>query len=329
VKAFDYQRPDTLVAALGLLEGPRTVLLGGGTNLVDLMKIGVSAPDVLVDVSHLPLDTIDLAADGTLLIGGTARNSDLAADAGVRARFPVLAQALLAGASGQLRNAATTAGNLLQRTRCPYFMDATKPCNKREPGTGCPARDGVHRMHAVLGGSTNCIATHPSDMAVALAVLDAEVVVTGAGGERRLALDEFYPLPGDTPHIETTVQADEIITAVEVPALPNGARSAYRKVRDRAAFAFAVVSVAAALTVADGTVTDVRLGFGGAAPKPWRARTAEDALQGGPATRAAFSAAIDAELAAAETLPQNAFKIPLLRRLGTSVLAGLTGEESS
>ena len=329
MRSFDYQRPDSLDAALALLDGPRTVLLGGGTNLVDLMKIGVSAPDVLVDVSHLPLDAIEPADDGSLRIGGTARNSDLAAHPAVRSEFPVLAQALLAGASGQLRNAATTAGNLLQRTRCPYFMDATKPCNKREPGTGCPAREGVHRMHAVFGASDSCIATHPSDMAVALAVLDAEVVATGPDGERRLALDDFYALPGDTPHIETTLRPGEIITAVEVPALPAGARSAYRKVRDRASYAFAVVSVAAALTVVDGTVGEVRLAFGGVAPRPWRARVAEDALRGGPATRAAFAAALDAELANAAPLPQNAFKLPLLRRLATSVLAGLSGEEQS
>lgn len=326
MKTFDYQRPDDVASALELLTGDRTMLLGGGTNLVDLMKIGVSEPEVLVDVSHLPLDAIEVDDAGTLHVGGTARNSDLAAHPDVRAQFPVLAQALLAGASGQLRNAATTAGNLLQRTRCPYFMDVTKPCNKRAPGTGCPAREGSNRMLAVLGSSPHCIATHPSDMAVALAALDAQVVVRGGDGERLVALDEFYRLPDDTPDVETTLNAGEIITGVEVPALPAGAGSIYRKVRDRASYAFAVVSIGAVLAVEDGTVADIRLAFGGVAAKPWRARTAEDALRGGTATRERIVAALDAELAAAQPLSQNAFKIPLLRRLGAATLAGLTGE---
>jgi xanthine dehydrogenase YagS FAD-binding subunit len=325
VKPFAYERPADLEAAVALLDDPDTMLLGGGTNLVDLMKLGVATPKRLVDLTHLPMDTVELAEDGTLRAGATVRNSELAADPDVRLRFPVLSQALLAGASGQLRNAATTAGNLLQRTRCPYFMDAGKPCNKREPGTGCPARDGDHRELAVLGTSEHCIATHPSDMAVALAALRARVLVAGRDGERAVELDDFFRLPGDSPHLETTLQPGEIITAVEVPALPAGARSAYRKVRDRASFAFAVVSVAAAVDVADdGTLRDVRIAFGGAAPKPWRATAAEQALLGAPATAGSFGAALDAELAAAQPLPQNAFKVPLLRRLGVAVLTELT-----
>ena len=270
VKAFDYQRPDTLERGRSTCSArPRTVLLGGGTNLVDLMKIGVSAPDVLVDVSHLPLDADRThRATGRCVPAPTARNSELAAHPAVRARFPVLAQALLAGASGQLRNSATTAGNLLQRTRCPYFMDAAKPCNKREPGTGCPARDGVHRMHAVLGGSEHCIATHPSDMAVALAALDTEVVVAGPDGERRArARRVLRPARRHAARRDDAAAGRDHHRGRGRAPLPAGTRSGYRKVRDRASYAFAVVSVAAALTVADGAVADVRIAFGGARPE--------------------------------------------------------------
>lgn len=287
------------------------------------MKIGVSQPRVLVDVSHLALAAVTIAGDGTLHAGATARNSELAGNSDVRRNFAVLAEALLAGASGQLRNAATTAGNLMQRTRCPYFVDVTKPCNKREPGTRCPARAGFHRMHAVLGAFEACIATHPSDMAVALSALDAQVTVRGPEAERHIGLEAFYRLPGDTPDVETTLQAGEIITEVTVPPLPQGARSTYRKVRDRASYAFAVVSIAGLLKVENGSVSEVRIALGGVAAKPWRAHDAEARLLGGPATRDAFAAALDVELAAAQPLPQNAFKIALVRQLASSTLTEL------
>jgi xanthine dehydrogenase YagS FAD-binding subunit len=323
VKAFGYERPDDISIATSLLAAPGTALLAGGTNLVDLMKLGVSAPTTLVDVAQLAMDAIEVAPDGTLHAGASARNSDLAADCGVRTSFPLLSQALLAGASGQLRNMATTAGNLLQRTRCPYFMDVQKPCNKRAPGTGCPAREGFHRNLAILGASDACIATHPSDMAVALAALDAIVIAEGPDGERRIALEDFYRLPGDTPDLETNLRPDEIIVRVDVPPLPSGARSAYRKVRDRASFAFAVVSVAASLVVEDGVVTDVRIAFGGVAAKPWRASAAEAAIRGSQADENVFREAVAVELDAARPLRDNAFKIPLLHRLAAAALSGL------
>lgn len=321
--AFGYERPTDVAAAATLLAAPRTSLLAGGTNLVDLMKVGAAAPGTLVDVADLGLDIIEVDGDGTLLAGATARNSALAAHPVVRAQFPVLAQALLAGASGQLRNAATTGGNLMQRTRCPYFMDVQKPCNKRDPGSGCPARDGYHRMHAIFGASPACIATNPSDMSVALAALDAVIIAEGPGGERRIEIEDFHRLPGDEPNRDTTLEADEIIVRVEVPPAAAATHSTYRKVRDRASYAFAVVSVAAGLEIVDGTVADVRIAFGGAAHKPWRARTAEDALRGGPAEPAAYAAAVAAELADAHPLPQNAFKIPLLQSVATSTLRAL------
>ena len=338
MKAFTYELARDVDHAVALLTGqPGAKLLAGGTNLVDLMKIGVESPTTLVDVASLGLDDITVHGDRSLHVGAAVTNSDLAADPVVRSQFPVLAEALLAGASGQLRNMATTAGNLLQRTRCPYFMDADKPCNKRRPGSGCPARLGHHRSLAVIGGSDACIATHPSDMAVALAALDASVAVHGPGGERRLTLDDFYRLPGDTPHVETALTHDEVVTGVVVPALGIGARCTYRKVRDRASYAFAVVSVAAVLTIDNrtaaggtgrtggATVADVRIALGGLAPRPWRARAAEAQLRGGPATRAAFAAATDTELAGAQPLPQNGFKLPLTRRLVAATLADLVG----
>ncbi|MGI8679345.1 MAG: FAD binding domain-containing protein [Jatrophihabitans sp.] len=329
MKAFTYDRPTDLAAAATLFETPGSALLAGGTNLVDLMKIGVAEPDSLVDVGALGLDAVEFDDAGTLSAGAYARNSDLAADPRVMARFPVLSQALLAGASGQLRNAATTGGNIMQRTRCPYFMDVHKPCNKREPGSGCPAREGFHRMHAILGASEACIAVNPSDMAVALAALDAVVVVTdGADGERRIELKDFHRLPGTEPDRETTLRAGEIIVRVEIPALPAATNSTYRKVRDRASYAFAVVSVAAVLRIDEGVVSDVRIAFGGVAHQPWRARVAESAIRGEPPTRTAFAAGVARELEAAETLPQNAFKVPLLQSVATSVLTELAEEES-
>jgi xanthine dehydrogenase YagS FAD-binding subunit len=303
------------------------MFLAGGTNLVDLMKLGVATPDALVDVTRLPLGAISDLPGGGLRIGATVRNSDLAADPRIRAGYPVLSQALLAGASGQLRNMATTGGNLLQRTRCRYFMDASKPCNKHAPGSGCPARAGDHRNLAVLGGSEACIATHPSDMAVALVALDAVVRVDGAAGERTVPVTDLYRLPGDRPERDTVLEHGELITAVDLPASPFAGRSAYRKARDRASYAFAVGSVAAALDVADGLVRDVRLAFGAVAPKPWRAFAAEEALRGLPATRASFLAAADAELAAARPLRDNAYKITLIRNLTAAVLTRLAEED--
>jgi xanthine dehydrogenase YagS FAD-binding subunit len=320
VKPFEYERAADADGAVALITRPGAKYLGGGTNLVDLMKLGVERPDLLVDVSRLPYTAVEETATGGLLVGAAVRNSDLAADPWVRERYPALSRALLAGASGQLRNAATVGGNLLQRTRCRYFQDVTKPCNKRVPGTGCPARDGEHRNLAILGASQDCVATHPSDMAVALAALDAVVHLHGGAS---VPVVDLHRLPGDTPQVETTLPAGALITGIELPALPLARRSTYRKVRDRASYAFAVASIAAALDVADGAVRDVRIAYGALAHKPWRAYRAEAALRGGPATRDAFRAAADAELAAAAPLRDNAFKVPLVRNLTAAVLAEL------
>jgi xanthine dehydrogenase YagS FAD-binding subunit len=326
MRPLTYQRASDPAAAVALVAGnPRAAYLAGGTNLVDHLKLGVATPDVLVDVSRLPLDGVEVLDDGGLRVGAAVRNSDLAAHPAVRRSYPVLAQALLAGASGQIRNAATTAGNLLQRTRCVYFQDVTTPCNKREPGSGCSALEGFSRSHAVLGASDRCVATHPSDLAVALAALDATVVVLGPGGERRVPMADLHRLPGDRPERDTTLEHGDLVTAVEVPALPFARRSAYRKVRDRASYAFALVSVAAALDVQDGTVRDVRIALGGVAHKPWRASTAEDRLRGGPATEEVFRAAATAELEAARALPGNGFKVPLARNTITATLRDLAG----
>ncbi len=314
MEPFRYERATDVAGAVAAVAATPTIkFLAGGTNLVDLMRLGVETPDALVDVTRLPLDTIDVAEGGGLRIGAGVRNSDLAADRRVRARYPVLSQALLAGASGQLRNLATTGGNLLQRTRCPYFQDVTKPCNKREPGSGCPARGGDHRNLAVIGHSEHCVATHPSDMAVALAALDASVNVVGPAGERAIALVEFHRLPGETPQRDTVLEAGELIVSVDVPPLGFAERSTYRKVRERASFSFALVSVAAALDVVDGEVRDVRIAFGGLAHKPWRAFAAEDALRGAKADEKSFAKAAAAELKQAEPLRDNAYKVPLAR----------------
>jgi xanthine dehydrogenase YagS FAD-binding subunit len=322
MKTFEYRAATDVATAVAALP-PGGSFLAGGTNLVDLMKLGVATPAVLVDINRLPLHDVVARPGGGLRIGAGVRNSDLAADPLVRRDYPVLSQALLAGASGQLRNMATTAGNLLQRTRCRYFTDITKPCNKHAPGSGCPARAGDHRNLAVLGGSTACIATHPSDMAVALAALDAVVQVTGPAGERSIAVTDLHRLPGDDPARDTVLEHGDLITAVDLPATPLARTSVYRKVRDRASYAFAVASVAAALDVSGGVVRDVRLAFGAVAPKPWRAYAAEQALRGRPATRESFLAAADAELAAAEPLRDNAFKVPLIRNLVAATLTGL------
>jgi xanthine dehydrogenase YagS FAD-binding subunit len=324
---FEYERPDDVSGAVALLaHAPHAAFLAGGTNLVDLMRLGVTTPDTLVDVRRVTSDRVEELPGGGLRIGAAVPNSDLAAHREVRRRYPVLSQALLSGASGQLRNAATTGGNLLQRTRCVYFQDLTTPCNKREPGSGCSARGGYEREMAILGHSPNCVATHPSDMAVALAALDAVVHVEGSQGARAIPLTELHRLPDGAPERDTVLEHGELIVAIDLPPCPLAVNSRYRKVRDRASYAFALVSVAAALEVRDGAVRDVRLALGGVAHKPWRARAAEAMLRGAPATRDAFEAAADAELARAEPLPGNAFKVRLARNTIGGTLAELTRE---
>ena len=325
---FRYERASDASMAIAMLaQAPEGAFLGGGTNLVDLMKLGVAKPELLIDISHLPYDRVELLADGSVRIGAAVRNSDLAADRTIRTRYPLLARALLAGASGQLRNLATTGGNLLQRTRCVYFQDVSKPCNKREPGSGCPAREGYHRNLAIFGASEACVATHPSDMAVAMVALDAMVRVLGPSGDRSIPLVHFHRLPGDEPQRDTVLDHGELITAVDLPPLAFATRSHYRKVRDRASYAFALVSVAAAIDVVDDMVRDVRIAFGGVAHVPWRARKAEAVLRGARATEEAFRRAADAELADAQPLRENAFKIPLARNTLVRVLLDLTQKE--
>jgi xanthine dehydrogenase YagS FAD-binding subunit len=324
---FRYERASDASTAVAMLaQVPTGTFLGGGTNLVDLMKLGVAKPELLVDVARLPYDHIELLPDGGVRIGAMVRNSELAADRTIRSRYPMLAQALFAGASGQLRNLATTGGNLLQRTRCAYFQDVSKPCNKRVPGSGCPAREGYHRNLAILGASEACIATHPSDMAVAMIALDAIVRVLGPNGERTIPLVNFHRLPGDEPQRDTVLEHGELITAVDLPELPFATRSHYRKVRDRASYAFALVSVAAAIDVTDGIVRDVRIAFGGVAHVPWRALRAELTLRGAPATEEMFRQAADVELAGARPLRDNAFKLPLARNILVRTLLDLTQE---
>jgi xanthine dehydrogenase YagS FAD-binding subunit len=328
MRPFAYERATDAAGAVAAIGQPGTMYLGGGTNLVDLMKLGVETPERLVDVSRLPYDRIEELPDGGLRIGAATRNSDVAADRAVRERYPLLALSLLSGASGQLRNVATTGGNLLQRTRCSYFQDVSKPCNKRRPGSGCPAREGDHRNLAILGHSAACVATHPSDMAVALAAIGAEVQVTGPEGERTIPIPGLHRLPGDEPHRDTVLEPGELITAIEVEPLAPGlaAGSTYRKVRDRASFSFAVVSVAAALDVADGTVRDCRIALGAVAHGPWRAWRAEESLRGGPATPERFAAAAEAELVQAHALRDNAFKVPLARNVIAATLTALCEE---
>ncbi|MET1075821.1 MAG: xanthine dehydrogenase family protein subunit M, partial [Umezawaea sp.] len=315
MRTFAYLSADDVATAVRAISTePGAKFLGGGTNLVDLMREGVEQPDTVIDITRLPLAGVEELPDGGLRIGALVRNSDLAGNRLVRERYPVLAQALLTGASAQLRNMATVGGNMLQRTRCAYFYDGTAACNKREPGAGCDAIGGFTRNHAILGTSEDCIATHPSDMCVALAALDAVVEVESVRGTRRIPLVDFHLLPGATPQVETALEPDELITAVELPPSPLAATSRYRKVRDRASYAFALVSVAAALEVADGTVTGVRLALGGVAAKPWRAYEAERVLLGAPATEETFRLAAEAELAPAVGLPGNEFKIELAKR---------------
>jgi xanthine dehydrogenase YagS FAD-binding subunit len=327
MREFAYDRPLDVSGAVALLDAdPDARFLGGGTNLVDLMKTGVERPARLVDVRDLPLDGIEVTSDGGLRIGATVTNSDLAAHPEVRRRYPALTQAVLAGASGQLRNMATVGGNLLQRTRCGYFTDVTKPCNKRVPGSGCPAIQGEHHNHAILGASEHCVATHPSDMGVALTAFDAVVSYETADGQGELPFADFYLPVGDTPHRETALPPGALITGVTLPPAPVAARSRYRKVRERASYAFAIGSLAAALDVHDGVVRDVRLAFGAVASRPWRERAAERVLTGAPADAETFAAAADAELAAAKPLPHNAYKVTLMRNLVVAELTELAEE---
>jgi xanthine dehydrogenase YagS FAD-binding subunit len=312
---FEYSRAaDVAEAVRQIAADPGAKFIAGGTNLIDLMKENVARPTRLIDISRLPLSRVEDTKDGGLRIGALVPNSDLAYHPQVEARYPLLASALLAGASAQLRNMASTGGNLLQRTRCYYFYDTATPCNKREPGSGCAAIDGVNRMHAILGTSRHCIATHPSDMCVALAALDARVHVTGPDEERVIAFEDFHRLPGDTPHLDTTLAADEIITAVELPPKGFARNYTYLKIRDRLSYAFALVSVAAALDLKDGRIQEARIALGGVAHKPWRDREADARLKGEPATREAFTRAADTILRNARGFSHNAFKIELARR---------------
>lgn len=327
MKPYHYEQARDIPGAVAALaEQPNATYLAGGTNLVDLMKLEIMTPDVLVDVRRLTSDRIEETEDGGVRIGAAVTNSDLAADRTIRSRYPVLSQALLSGASGQLRNLATTGGNLLQRTRCVYFYDTTTPCNKREPGSGCSAIEGHNKDHAILGASEHCVATHPSDMAVAMTALEALVNVHGPDDERRIPIEDLHRLPGDEPERDTTLEHGELITAVDLPPLDFAYNSKYRKVRERASYAFALVSVAAALDVEDGVVRDVRLALGGVAHNPWRATKAEEALRGEPAGEETFRAAAEIELEDARPLRENAFKVPLARNVITRTLLELSEE---
>ena len=323
---FTFVRATDAAEAVRLGSQPHAKYLGGGTNLVDLMRETIERPSSLVDVTGLS-SAIDDSPNGGLLIGAAARNTAVAEHRAVRTRYPMLSRAIVAGASAQIRNMATVGGNLLQRTRCTYFYDDDgSRCNKRTPGQGCDAIDGFNRIHAILGASSACVATHPSDLCVALAALGAIVHLEGGHGKRTLPFTDLHRLPFDHPEMETVMWADELITAVELPALPFAARSTYRKVRDRSSYAFALISVAAAIELEGDTVKDVRLALGGVAHKPWRAWKAEEALRGRPATEASFNAAAEAELADAQPLSHNAFKIELARRTIVAVLGTLSDQ---
>ncbi len=323
---FAYVRAEDAAAAVrrGAMAGAR--YLGGGTNLVDLMRETIERPATLVDVTGLS-SGIEIRDDGGLMIGAAARNTAVSEHRAVRTGYPALARALVAGASAQIRNMATVGGNVLQRTRCAYFYDAEgSRCNKRDPGAGCDALEGFNRMHAILGASPACVATHPSDMCVALVALDAVAHLRSATGERTLPLVDLHRLPGGHPEIETVLEPGELITAIELPARPFAHRSTYRKARDRASYAFALVSVAAALDLEAGRVKDVRIALGGVAHKPWRALNAEAAIRGQPATEAVFRRAAEAELADAAPLRDNAFKVELATRIITTTLLELAGD---
>jgi xanthine dehydrogenase YagS FAD-binding subunit len=313
MRPFTYTSAQTIEEAIHAA-APEARFIGGGTNLLDLMKMGVERPAHLVDIHRLPLNTIEEHESG-VRIGAMVSNSDAANHPLIRARYPVLSQAILAGASQQLRNMATCGGNLLQRTRCSYFYDPSyRECNKRAPGTGCAAKQGVNRMHAILGASEECIAVHPSDMCVALAALEVVVQVKGPGGDRSIAMTEFHRLPGTTPNIDTSLRAGELITAIDIPSLPAAKRSTYLKVRDRNSYAFALVSVAAIIDTDGGVVREARIALGGVAHKPWRATKAERALQGKKLDQATLRAAAEEELAGAKPYHDNFFKVELAKR---------------
>jgi xanthine dehydrogenase YagS FAD-binding subunit len=326
MRAFSYERPDDMANALVAIGKPGAKFLAGGTNLLDLMKVDAETPQHLVDVSRLPLTGID-EADGGLRVGAMVTNTDLAADKRVRERYPVLSRALLNGASGQLRNQATTGGNLLQRTRCYYFYDPAMPCNKRAPGSGCSALKGYNRIHAILGASDACIAVHPSDMAVAMAALDAEVEVQSGSGNRRIKIAEFHRLPGNTPQQDTTLKQGELITAVILPPPPAGGQ-VYRKVRDRASYDFALVSVAALVDVDGERIRGARIALGGVAHKPWRALEAEKQLAGASLSDDAFAAAGEAAVKGAHGRGHNDFKIQLAARTVARALADAATQRS-
>jgi xanthine dehydrogenase YagS FAD-binding subunit len=325
MQPFTYRSVDTVAnARAALLEHPGALMIAGGTTLLDLMKAGVERPDVVIDINRLPLAAIDVTPAG-VRIGALARNSDVADDPTILREFPVLAQALAAGASGQLRNMATVGGNLLQRTRCPYYRDNVSQCNKREPGSGCDAIGGINRMHALLGTSTACIATNPSDMNVALAALDARIVVMREGGEVRYTFDQFYRLPEETPHRETVLEPGDVIVAVELAPAALYRRSQYLKLRDRASYEFALVSAAAGLEFdAEGTIVHSCLALGGVATVPWRSRDAESVLDGAKPTTDVFRRAADVAMARAVATEQNAFKAELAKRAIVRVLQTLT-----
>src|SRR6201997_2421166 len=319
---FEFSRAtDVADAVRQIAADPGARFVAGGTNLIDLIKEGVTKPSRLIDITRLQLNRIEDTSDGGLRIGALVPNSDLAYHPTIANRYPLLASAILAGASPQLRNMATTGGNLLQRTRCFYFYDTTTPCNKREPGSGCSAIEGINRMHAILGTSEHCIATHPSDMCVALTALEARVLATGRDGERSIAFAEFHRLPGDAPHIDSNLRADEIITAIELPPKGFAANYTYLKIRDRLSYAFALVSVAVGLDIEGDKIKDARLALGGVAHKPWRDRQAEAQLNGAPATRETFLRAAETVLRDARGFGHNDFKIELARR---AILRALT-----
>lgn len=325
MKAFTYERPRTVAAAIEAAGHPGAAFIAGGTNLVDLMRLDIEQPTHLVDISHLPLRAIDDTPEGGLRVGALVTNTGLAADQRIRERYPMLALALLSGASGQLRNQATTAGNLLQRTRCPYFYDVAMPCNKRQPGSGCSAIAGFNRMHAILGASQACIAVHPSDMAVAVAALQAEVEVQGRSGSvRTLSVGDLHRLPGEQPERDTTLAPDELITALVLPPPPTG-RQTYRKVRDRASFAFALVSIAAIVDARGGKVEKARLALGGVAHKPWVPAEALGVLAGAVVQPSTFEAGGRAVVSEAHAYPHNEFKVPLTQRLVAQTLGELAG----
>ena len=327
MKPFTYDRAADLHAAVAAVAGSQDgVFLAGGTNLVDLMKLEVLTPGALIDISRVASREIAELPDGGIQIGAGVRNSDLAANPIIRRRYPLLAQAILSGASAQLRNLATVGGNVLQRTRCGYFQDLTTPCNKRQPGSGCSAVGGFSRDAAIFGASEACVATHPSDMAVALAALGAVVQTTAPEGTRSVPLTELHRLPGEQPDCDTVLAHGELITHIDLPPLTFATNSRYWKVRDRASYAFALVSVAAALDVVDGVVRDVRLALGGVAHKPWRAARAEETLRGQRAVEDNFRAAAEAELAAAGPLPDTVFKVQLAINMITRVLVDVAGD---